>query len=223
MQYKISNILRMNTSALTQSELTLLTPGTTIENIEHLCKEAEGNNYAAVCVPPLFVKKAKSFLQHSGVMIATVVGFPYGYNVVEAKLAEIIMAMVDGVDELNVAVNITALKNNDWQYLARELNTLLPVIRKQQKRVKIVVEADLLSTGELIKCCDLYGIAGVDFLSLSSGFNENLPSVETISLVRKHLADQVKIMFTGSFANGKEETLYMENGLSRVGSHFIVK
>ena len=206
-----------------QIELTLLSPGTTIQNIEDLCNEAVKNNFAAICVPPLFVKKAKSCLQNSGIKVATVVGFPYGFNVVEAKLAEIIIAMVDGVDELNVAANISALKNNDWQYLARELNTILPVIRKQEKVIKIVLETGLLSTEELIKCCDLYGIAGVNFLSLSSGFKEPIALVETLCLIRKHLADQVNIMLAGSFVNEKEHILYKTNGLTRWGTPFIVK
>ena len=206
-----------------QIELTLLSPGTTIQHIEDLCNEAIKNNFAAICVPPLFVKKAKSCLQNSRIKVATVVGFPYGFNVVEAKLAEIIIAMVDGVDELNVAANISALKNNDWQYLARELNTILPVIRKQEKVIKIVLETGLLSTEELIKCCDLYGIAGVNFLSLSSGFKEPIASVETLCLIRKHLADQVNIMLAGSFVNEKEHILYKTNGLTRWGTPFIVK
>ena len=213
----------MNTKAENQIELTSLSPGTTIQHIEDLCNEAVKNNFAAICVPPLFVKKSKSCLQHSGIKVATVVGFPYGFNVVEAKLAEIIIAMVDGVDELNVAANITALKNNDWQYLARELNTILPVIRKQDKVIKIVLETGLLSTEELIKCCDLYGIAGVNFLSLSSGFKEPIASVETLCLIRKHLADQVNIMLAGSFVGDKEHILYKTNGLTRWGTPFIVK
>ena len=213
----------MNTKAENQIELTLLSPGTTIQHIEDLCNEAVKNNFAAICVPPLFVKKAKSCLQNSGIKVATVVGFPYGFNVVEAKLAEIIIAMVDGVDELNVAANISALKNNDWQYLARELNTILPVIRKQEKVIKIVLETGLLSTEELIKCCDLYGIAGVNFLSLSSGFKEPIASVETFCSIRKHLADQVNIMLAGSFVNEKEHILYKTNGLTRWGTPFIVK
>ena len=213
----------MNTKVENQIELTLLSPGTTIQNIEDLCNEAVKNNFAAICVPPLFVKKAKSCLQNSGIKVATVVGFPYGFNVVEAKLAEIIIAMVDGVDELNVAANISALKNNDWQYLARELNTILPVIRKQEKVIKIVLETGLLSTEELIKCCDLYGIAGINFLSLSSGFKEPIASVETLCLIRKHLADQGNIMLAGSFVNEKEHILCKTNGLTRWGTPFIVK
>jgi len=215
--------LGMNTTSVNQTELTLLAPGTTLENIDNLCKEAVENNYAAVCVPPLFVKKAATCLQHSKTNVATVVGYPYGYNVVEAKLAEIIMAMVDGVDELNVVANMTALKNNDWQYLARELNTILPVIQKQGKQIKIVVEANLLSTEELVKCCDLYGIAGVNFLSLSSGFTENIPSAEMVAQIRKHLADQVEIMFTAHFAQLEDQAAYIKNGLTRIGTQFIVK
>jgi deoxyribose-phosphate aldolase len=213
----------MNTGTQPPIELTLLAPDTTIEAVDDLCTEALKNNYTAVCVPPLFVKKVKALLQHSNIKVATVIGFPFGFNVVEAKLAEIIMAMVDGADELNVAVNMTALTNNDWQYLARELNTILPVIRKQEKQIKIVVEAHLLSPDTLIKCCDLYGIAGVNFMSLSTGFKEHLPTIDIVDLVRKHLADQVEMMLSANFLNDQERDLYTSKGVSRLGAGFIVK
>lgn len=89
---------------------TILKPTTLVSDIEKLCNEAKQYSFAAVCVPPNFVKKAKSLLEASDVKVATVIGFPFGYSAVEAKIAEIVLAMVDGADELDVVINISAIK-----------------------------------------------------------------------------------------------------------------
>ena len=176
---------------------TILKPSTLIADIEQLCAEAIEYHFAAVCIPPLFVKKAKASCAKSEVKVATVIGFPFGYSAIEAKLAEVLLAIVDGVDELDMVINIAALKNNDWQYLAKELNTILPIIRSNNKVVKIIIETGILTDDEIIKCCDLYGIAGVDFLKTSTGYAEKGATVHAVSLMRKHLADAVKIKASG--------------------------
>src|SRR3954451_3599014 len=96
---------------------TILKPTTLVSEVEKVCGEAKEYGFAAVCVPPPFVKKSKELLQGSNVKVATVIGFPFGYSAVEAKLAEILLSMVDGADELDVVINILAIKNNDWLYL----------------------------------------------------------------------------------------------------------
>ena len=186
---------------------TILKPNTLVSDIEKLCAEAIEFKFAAVCVPPLFVKKAKAICVNTGVKIATVIGFPFGYSAVEAKLAETVLAIVDGADELDVVVNISAIKNNDWQFLANELNTILPIVKAKQKTIKIIIESGILTDDEIIKCCDLYGIAGVDFLKTSTGYASHGASVHAVRLIRKHVADAVKIKASGgikTFAFAKE-------------------
>jgi deoxyribose-phosphate aldolase len=95
---------------------TVLKPTTTVKDVEKLCEEAAQYQFAAVCVPPLFVKKAKEILSGSSTKVATVIGFPFGYSAIEAKVAEVILAIIDGADELDVVINISAIKNNDWQF-----------------------------------------------------------------------------------------------------------
>lgn len=196
---------------------TILKPTTLVSDIEKLCREALDYKTAAVCVPPLFVKQAKNLLQNTEVKVATVIGFPFGYSAIEAKLAEILLAIVDGADELDVVINIAALKNNDWQYLAKELNTILPIIKGKQKVVKIIIESGILTDDEIIKCCDLYGIAGVDFMKTSTGYAEAGASVHAVQLMRKHLADEVKIKASGgikTYAFAKE---LVAAGADRIG------
>ncbi|MDE3251914.1 MAG: deoxyribose-phosphate aldolase, partial [Bacteroidota bacterium] len=176
---------------------TLLKPTALLGDIEKLCKEAKEYGFAAVCVPPNFVKQAKTMLAGSQVKLATVIGFPFGYSAVEAKIAEIILAMVDGADELDVVANISAIKNHDWLFLADEINHILPIIRSKHKVIKVIIESGVLTEDEIIKCCDIYGIAGIDFLKTSTGYAEKGASVEAVRLFRKHLPEQVQIKASG--------------------------
>ena len=139
----------MNSDFALSIDLTALEQTVTLSDIERLCQEGIEKKVIAICVPPLFVKKAKALTAGSGVKVATVIGFPYGYSAIEAKLAEIVLAIIDGADELDMVVNITALKNNDWQYLAKEINTILPIIQNKGKLLKVVVECSLLSSEEI--------------------------------------------------------------------------
>ena len=196
---------------------TVLKPTTLVADVQVLCKEAIQYHFAAVCVPPMFIKKAKHFTIGSGVKVATVIGFPFGYSAVEAKLAEVLLAIVDGVDELDVVINIAALKNNDWQYLANELSALLQVIRKANKVVKIIIESGILTDDEIIKCCDLYGIAGVDFLKTSTGYAQIGATVHAVKLMRKHLADAVKIKASGGIKTLAFANELVDAGADRLG------
>jgi deoxyribose-phosphate aldolase len=196
---------------------TILNPTTLVADVEQLCAEAIENNFAAVCVPPLFVKKAKLLCSNSNVKIATVIGFPFGYSAVEAKLAEILLAIVDGADELDFVINIAALKNNDWQYLAHELNHAMTVVRNKQKTIKIIIESGILTDEEIIKCCDLYGIAGVDFMCTSTGYDDKGASVHAVKLMRKHLADAIKIKANGGIRTFAFAKQLIEASADRIG------
>lgn len=196
---------------------TVLKHTTTQADIVKLCTEALENNFAAVCVPPLFVKMSKQMVANSTVKVATVIGFPFGYSAIEAKVAEIILAIIDGADELDVVINISAIKNNDWQFLANEINTLMPIIRKQQKVVKIIIESGILTNAEIIKCCDLYGAAGVDFLKTSTGYAEVGATLEAVVLIRKHLTNSIKIKASGGIKSYTFAKQLIDAGADRLG------
>ena len=195
-------------------ESVLSDPLTTVDDIQQLCHLAIANNFAAISIPPLFVKKAKEFLAGTNVKVATVVGYPYGYNAIEAKLAEILLAIVDGVDELEMMINITALKNNDWQYLAQEINTITKVTKAQHKPLKVCLEAALLTREEIKKCCDIYGVAGVDAVITSTGFTDHAIA-EDVSYIRECLADSIPIhaFCDGTYKQAKE---FVEDGATRI-------
>jgi deoxyribose-phosphate aldolase len=196
---------------------TLLKPTATIAEINKVCEEAIQYNFAAVCIPPLFVKEAKRITKNSPVKVATVIGFPFGYSAIEAKIAEIILAIVDGVDELDVVINISAIKNNDWQYLANEINTILPIIQSKQKLIKVIIESGVLTDEEIIRCCTLYGAAGVDFVKTSTGYAEKGASVEAVELIKKNLPASVKIKASGGIKTYEFAKKLIDAGASRIG------
>lgn len=196
---------------------TVLKPTTLLGDIEKLCAEAVQYGFAAVCVPPLFVKKAVALVAGSGVKVATVIGFPFGYSAIEAKVAETVLAIVDGADELDVVINISAIKNNDWQFLANEINSLMPIIRQKGKIVKIIIESGVLTDNEIIQCCDLYGAAGVDFMKTSTGYAEKGATVEAVTLMRRHLADAIKIKASGGIKNYTFAQQLIAAGADRLG------
>lgn len=196
---------------------TILKPTTLIADIEKLCKEAVQYNFAAVCVPPTLVKKAKQLLEGSNVKTATVIGFPFGYSAIEAKIAEVVLAMVDGADELDVVINLIALKNNDWVYLANELNHIMPVIKQKNKVIKIIIESGILTDDEIIKCCGLYGAAGIDYLKTSTGYGEKGATVEAVELMRLHLPQAVQIKASGGIRTYEFAKQLVEAGATRLG------
>lgn len=196
---------------------TILKPTTLVADVDRLCAEAIDYGFAAVCVPPLFVKQAKALTAGSGVKVATVIGFPFGYSAIEAKLAEIVLAIVDGADELDMVINISAVKNNDWQFLANEINAVMPVIRSKGKVIKVIIESGILTDEEIIRCCDIYGMAGVDFMKTSTGYAEKGATIEAVQLMRRHLADAIKIKASGGIKTFSFAKALVEAGADRLG------
>ena len=202
---------------------TLLKPTATLSEIEKLCKEAIEYGFAAVCVPPPYVKKSREFLSGTKIKIATVIGFPFGYSAIEAKVAEIVLAIVDGADELDMVVNISAIKNGDWEFIANEINTIMPIVNNKKKELKVIIESGMLTDDEIIKCCDIYGAAGVDYVKTSTGYAEKGASIHAVQLIRAHLADAVKIKASGgikSFSFAKE---LLNAGANRLGCSSSIK
>lgn len=171
----------------------VLNQDTSLVDVEKVCNEALQYRFNSVCIPPFYVKKAKAILSDSNVKVSTVIGFPFGYSAIEAKLAEIVLAIIDGVDEIEVVANTSAIKNNDFTFIANELNTIFPIVKSKNKVFKIIIESGILSEDELKKCCDIYGAAGIDYLKTSTGFAEKNTSPKIISFLRTHLAEAVKI------------------------------
>ncbi len=196
----------------------ILEPTTRLAEVDQLCAEAIEYQFRAVCVLPLFVKRTKELLKDSGIKTATIVGFPFGHSAIEAKLAETVLAIVDAADEIEMVINITALKNADWQYLAKEINTILPIVRNKGKLIKVILETALLTDAEIITCCDVYGASGVDMIKTATGYSAKEEAVDTIKLLRRHLADAVKINAGGLMNNYSHATELIAAGADVISS-----
>jgi deoxyribose-phosphate aldolase len=196
---------------------TLLKSVTTAADIEKLCREAIENKFAAVCVPPFVVKQAVGALKNSGVKTATVIGFPMGYSSIGAKMTETREAIGDGADELDVVINIIALKNGDWTYLKKEMQELLILIHEEGKMIKVIVESGVLTKDELLRCCRLYGDLGIDFMKTSTGYAEKGASVSDVQLMRNNLPPIVKIKASGGIRHYPFAMELIKAGADRLG------
>lgn len=196
---------------------TLLKPAILTAEIERLCNEAYEYGFAAVCVPPPFVKRSKAILTPTKIKVATVIGFPFGYSAVEAKLAETVLAIVDGADELDMVINLTALKNGDWAYLEKEVKLVLEIVRSNNRVLKVIIESGILTQQEIVECCKLYANEGVDFVKTSTGYAEKGASVEDVQLMRKHLPSNIRVKASGGIRTYEFARQLIEAGADRLG------
>ena len=134
---------------------TFLKPTTTKKDVKKICEEAIAYNFAAVCIPPYFVRTAKFYLEESPVKIATVVGFPMGYSAIPTKVAEINRAMEEGADELDVVINVSAVKNGDWSHVRNEIDGVTIACHLKGKVIKVIIETSLLNKEEQKRVCKI--------------------------------------------------------------------
>lgn len=202
---------------------TILKPTTTLEDIKKLCMEAVEYDFAAVCIPPPFVKLAKTFVGSTSTKVATVTGFPFGYSAIEAKVAESVLAIIDGADELDMVANILAVRNGDWAYLEKEIATIMPLIRNKQRVIKVIIESGILLEEEIIQCCELYARYGVDFVKTSTGYAEKGASVQAVRLMRKHLPANIQIKASGGIRTFAFAEELVNAGATRIGASASVE
>src|SRR5579862_8707468 len=196
---------------------TLLKPVCTSEDIDKICLEAIDNRFAAVCIPPFVVKQAVQALKGTVVKTATVIGFPMGYSSLDSKITESQNAISDEADELDVVINLIALKNGDWSYLEKEMKALVSRIHQEGKIIKVIVESGILSRNELIQCCNIYGKMNIDFMKTSTGYAEKGASVSDVTLMREKLPPHIKIKASGGIRHFNFAEELIEAGASRIG------
>ena len=201
---------------------TILKPNATQQEIVQLCNEANKYNFAAVCIPPYFVSLAKKSTSNN-VKVATVIGFPMGYSTIKAKKEEIIQAIADGADELDLVINLSALFAEDWNYLRREIVTCLQPVRLHDKKIKIIIESGILIDKQIISCCLFYAQFKVDYLKTSTGYAAQGATFNAIQLMKKHLPENIKIKASGGIRDFKLTAEMIEQGVERIGTSSGIK
>ena len=196
---------------------TFLKPTALYADIQKLCTEAINYSFAAVCVPPPMVTYARDLVKSSHVKVATVIGFPFGYSVKQAKSAETQQAIVDQADELDVVINLIALENGQWDYLESEMSEIVCVAHDQGKIVKAIIETGLLSEEQIIRCCHIYPGCGVDFLKTSTGYAQKSATVDAVRLMRRNLPASILVKASGGIKTYDFAKELVDAGASRLG------
>ncbi len=197
---------------------TALKPTLTSSDIAQLCEEAMLHHFVAVCVPPCYVSLAKEFLQGTKILVATVVGFPLGYNTASIKVEEAIEAMNHGADEIDVVQNISLVKSGDFARAAEEIARITQEVHARHKAIKVILETSYLTDAEIVECCKCYGALGVDFVKTSTGFSDNGAKAETVALMRQNLPQNVQIKASGGIRTYADAMAMMQAGATRIGA-----
>lgn len=202
---------------------TILKFDTSIEDIKQICNEALEYQFAAVCIPPFFIKQAKDLLIDSKVLVATVVGFPLGYSHTIVKLQETKLAILDGADEIDMVVNVSAMKSGDWEYVQQDILTLNELCHDHKVILKVIIESSLISDEEIVKLCEICSQIKVDFVKTSTGFNGQGAQVKDVQLMRANLPESIKIKASGGIRTKASMSEMIEAGASRIGASSSVK
>ena len=197
---------------------TLLKPTATLEEIKQVCNEAIENNFKAVCIPPYYVSQAKDFLEGRQVHLATVIGFPMGYQRPVMKLDEANDAMRGGVDEVDVVMNLAAFFSGNTTDVLKEIKGIVQFAHHRNRLVKWIIETGLLSENQIKHACDLAAKAEVDFVKTSTGFNGAGATIEVVELLRKILPQKIKIKASGGIKTQVQAIALINAGADRIGT-----
>ena len=198
---------------------TLLSPTATTMQIRTLCIEAVGYKCASVCIPPCYIKQVHK--EFPDLNICTVVGFPLGYSSTAAKLAETKQALADGANEIDMVVNITAVKNEDYESVMDEISQLKTVCGSHI--LKVIVETCYLTRDEKIMLCNAVTAAGADFIKTSTGFGTGGATFDDIKLFKENIGKNVKIKAAGGIKTREDMEEFIRLGCSRLGTSSGVK
>ena len=205
---------------LSKVDHTLLAQTATWEQIKTICDDAIKYRTASVCIPPSFVKRAKEYVGDS-VAVCTVIGFPNGYNTTETKLFETKNALENGADEIDMVINIGALKEKDYDYVSNEIRALKKACGT--KVLKVIIETCLLDEEEKIRMCRLVSEAGADYIKTSTGFSTAGATFDDVILFTKHIDPEVKIKAAGGISSFDDTEKFIELGSDRLGTSRLVK
>lgn len=205
---------------LAKVDHTLLKQTSTWAQIQRICEEAKTYHTATVMVPSCFIARIKETYGEA-VKAATVVGFPNGNCSTAAKLAETAQALADGAEEIDMVINIGALKEGDTKYVTEEIKALKKLCG--ERVLKVIVETCFLTEEEKIAACKCVTEGGADFIKTSTGFGTAGATLEDIKLFKEHIGPQVQMKAAGGIHTREEMEAFIEAGCTRLGASAAVK
>ncbi len=197
---------------------TNLRPDSNSEDIKVLCQEAIEHQFKAVCVPPFHVRDAVRWTDNNPTLVSTVIGFPMGYSATPAKVEEIKRAIDEGAQELDVVINLSAIKSNQWNHVANDIDSVTRAVHLKGKVIKLILETGLLTEAELRKACQICQNNEVDFVKTSTGFHGRGADIETVKLLRSLLPPSIKIKASGGIRSQADALNLIKAGADRLGT-----
>jgi len=195
---------------------TLLKATATEKDIQKLCQEAKEYDFMSVCVNSSFVKLASSELADSDVKVCTVVGFPLGASLTEAKIVETKAAINNGATEIDMVLNIGALKSGNWDLVGSDIKAIKEACG--DILLKVILETCYLTTQEIEKACYISKEMGADFVKTSTGFGTDGATVEHITLMRKVVGEKLGVKASGGVRSREDAVKMIEAGATRIGA-----
>ena len=195
---------------------TLLKPEASIDDIKKLCKEAKEYDFKAVCVHPCNIDICKQEIAGSDVLLCTVVGFPLGAMSTASKVFETKQAIENGVDEVDMVINIGRLKDKDYAYVTNEIKQIKQACGN--KTLKVIIETCLLTDEEKVKACECILNAGADFVKTSTGFSTSGATFEDVKLLKETVGDKCYVKAAGGVRSKEDFLKMIELGADRIGT-----
>src|SRR5882672_11269151 len=202
---------------------TLLKPEATDDDIRVLCEEAARYRFASVCVNPTWVRAASCNLQGSGVPVCTVIGFPLGATLADVKAYEARRAIFDGAREVDMVINVGALKSGDDCLVEHDIRSVVEVAHEYDAICKVIIETALLTDDEKVRACLAAKKAGADFVKTSTGFSKGGATVADIALMRRVVGSELGVKASGGVKNIDDARAMVEAGATRIGASVGVK
>jgi len=196
---------------------TVLKADTTKAQIEKLCQEAKEHNFASVCVNPTWVKLCSTLLQGTDVLVCTVIGFPLGANTKEVKGFETSNAIENGAQEVDMVINIGALKDGDVETVEQDIASVVNAA-KGKALVKVIIETSLLTNEEKVLASKLSVKAGADYVKTSTGFSTGGATVEDVALMRKTVGPDIGVKASGGVRDIASVNEMVKAGATRIGT-----
>ncbi len=202
---------------------TLLKPEATAEQVTQLCHEARQHRFASVCINPSWVALAAQELRGSQVPVCTVVGFPLGATLPEVKAFETQRCLADGAREIDMVINIGALKSRNYRLAAQDVSAVVQAAHGCQALVKVIIETALLTDEEKIEACALAQAAGADYVKTSTGFASGGATAADIALMRRVVGPGIGVKASGGIRSAADARAMVEAGATRIGASASVK
>lgn len=196
----------------------LLSPTTTVAQLEAGCEVAVAYDVASVCIMPYYVKRCAEILSGSTVKASTTIGFPHGGHTTAIKLAEAERALNDGCEELDMVVNISKVLSGDYDYVQNEIKSIVDLAHAAGQKVKVIFENCYLSDEQKIQLCRICCDVGADWVKTSTGYGTGGATMEDLKLMREHTSDPVQVKAAGGVRDLETLLQVRELGVTRVGA-----